>query len=169
DFIDGGDGTDLIQLSGALSDYSFERLADGSYRISDRVSDRDGTETIKNVERFSIKVGSANAIFDLGMDAPLPADDRIAIPTSGGSITIPFSALTANDIDFQHLGAPQLLSSWVGDAVGGTVALSADRQSVIFTPNPNFSGAMEFSYQVHDAQGNAGPTMTSVSDPSLRG
>lgn len=169
DTIDGGNGTDLIQLSGVLSEYSFERLADGSYRITDRVADRDGTELVKNIERFSFRNGPGYTTLDLGMDAPLPVDDRVGIPAGNGGVTIAISTLIANDIDFQHLTAPQLSLSWVGDAVGGTVALGADRQSVIFTPNAGFSGALEFSYRVRDAQGNAGPTIVNVSDPSVRG
>lgn len=168
DTIDGGDGIDLIQLSGALSDYSFERLSDGSYRITDHVADRDGSEIIKNIEKFSFKTGLGNTAIDIGLNAPLPVDDRIAVP-DGGSMTIAVAALIANDVDFQHLGAPQLSLSWVGDAVGGTVALSADGQSVIFTRNAGYLGPMEFSYRVRDEQGNTGPTIVTATDPAIQG
>ncbi|MFA5952838.1 MAG: S8 family serine peptidase, partial [Hyphomicrobium sp.] len=170
DTIDGGDGIDLLQLNGPLSNYRFAAAPGGGFLITGLGSEGivDGTVHVTNVEKFSFKSGQAVTALDLGLNAPLPVDDRLAIGASG-SVTIAASTLIANDIDFQNLAAPQISLTWVGDAVGGIVALSADRQSVVFTPKPGFSGPMEFSYRAQDAQGNAGPTVQNVADPTLRG
>lgn len=168
DVIDGGAGIDLIQLSGSLSQYRFVRTASGAYQITDLVADRDGTMLLNNVESFAFKSGTAMTALALGLDAPLPADDRISV-AAGGPVTIAVASLLANDLDFQHLDAAQLNINWVGDAVGGTVRLSSDRLSVTFTPTAGYSGPIEFSYRVNDAQGNAAPIIANTGDSTLQG
>ena len=50
DVIDGGNGTDTVNLSGLVSDYTI--VAEGiGFRITDLVSDRDGSAFVTNVER----------------------------------------------------------------------------------------------------------------------
>lgn len=168
DVIDGGAGIDLIQLSGSLSQYRFVRTASGSYQITDLVADRDGTMLLNNVESFAFKSGTAMTALALGLDAPLPVDDRISV-AAGGPVTIAVASLLANDLDFQHLDAAQLNINWVGDAIGGTVRLSSDRLSVTFTPTAGYNGPIEFSYRVNDAQGNAAPIIANTGDSTLQG
>ncbi|WP_162270304.1 S8 family serine peptidase [Bordetella ansorpii] len=168
DVIDGGAGIDLIELSGALSDYRFVRTANGGYQITDSVADRDGTMVLTNVEKFSFKTGTSTTTLDFGLDAPLAVDDRISV-AQAGTISVAASSLLANDLDFQHLDAAQLSISWVGDAVGGTVTLSSDRKTITFTRKPGFSGPIEFSYRVKDAQGNTAPVIANAADPSVAG
>ncbi|MFL9672331.1 S8 family serine peptidase [Pseudomonas marginalis] len=168
DVIDGGAGIDLIQLSGSLSQYRFVRTASGAYQITDLVADRDGTMLLNNVESFAFKSGTAMTALALGLDDPLPVDDRISV-AAGGPVTIAVASLLANDLDFQHLDAAQLNINWVGDAVGGTVRLSSDRLSVTFTPTAGYSGPIEFSYRVNDAQGNAAPIIANTGDSKLQG
>ncbi|WP_416391027.1 S8 family serine peptidase [Alloalcanivorax xenomutans] len=167
DVIDGGTGVDLIELSGALSEYVFVRTAGGGYQITDTVADRDGTLVLTNVEKFSFKTGTANTTLDLGLDAPLPVDDRVSV--TDGPVTVAAATLLANDLDFQHLDAGQLSIDWVGDAVGGTVTLSQDGQTIQFTPEVGYRGPVEFSYRVKDAQGNGAPTIGNAADPSVSG
>lgn len=166
DTIDGGAGIDLIELSGALSDYRFIRTASGGYQITDTVADRDGTVVLTNIEKFSFKTGTASTTLDLGLDEPLPVDDRIAV-AAAGPVTISVSSLLANDLDFQHLGAAQIAIHWVGDAVGGFVSLSQDGQTVTFTRKTGYAGPIEFSYRVKDAQGNAAPIIANAADPTV--
>ncbi|NMY12672.1 S8 family serine peptidase [Pseudomonas veronii] len=168
DVIDGGAGIDLIQLSGSLSQYRFVRTASGAYQITDLVADRDGTMLLNNVESFAFKSGTAMTALALGLDAPLPVDDRISV-AAGGPVTIAVASLLANDLDFQHLDAAQLNINWVGDAIGGTVRLSSDRLSVTFTPTAGYNGPIEFSYRVNDAQGNAAPIIANTGDSTLQG
>ena len=168
DVIDGGAGIDLIQLSGSLSQYRFVRTASGAYQITDLVADRDGTMLLNNVESFAFKSGTAMTALALGLDAPLPVDDRISV-AAGGPVTIAVASLLANDLDFQHLDAAQLNINWVGDAIGGTVRLSSDRLSVTFTPTAGYNGPIEFSYRVNDAQGNGAPIIANTGDNTLQG
>ncbi|MBR8655752.1 S8 family serine peptidase [Achromobacter sp. Marseille-Q0513] len=167
DTIDGGAGIDLIELSGALSEYRFVRTANGGYQITDLVQGRDGTMVLTNVEKFSFKTGTTSTTLDLGLDAPLPVDDRIVVAASG-NVTIATASLLANDLDFQSLDAAQLSIHWVGDAVGGSVSLSQDGRTVTFTRAPGHTGPIEFSYRVKDAQGNTAPIITSAADSSVQ-
>lgn len=180
DTVDGGAGVDMIELKGELADYSFVKNADGSWTITDhensdgstveagQVSDRNGVQQVKNVERFSFMLGKTPAAADFTLNNPLPADDRINVGTAG-SYSIAASALLANDLDLQNPGSPQLAIYWVGDALGGTVALSADGQNITFTPQEGSTVIPEFSYKVKDAQGNLAPVVTNTSDPTISG
>lgn len=180
DVVDGGAGIDLLELEGNLEDYRFVKNADASWTVTDtkmldgstvggtQVSDRDGVQRVKNVERFSFESGRTTNVLDFDMAAPLPVHDTIKIAALAGNITIAKSTLLANDIDFQNLNNPQTLSIyWVGDAKGGTVAISGG--NVVFTPSTGFSGVPEFAYKVRDAQGNAAPTLANAADASLSG
>jgi Ca2+-binding RTX toxin-like protein len=176
DTVDGGEGYDLIELQGGLEDYRFVQNADGGWTITDTrnadgsmvaeglVSDRDGVQFARNVERFSYMRGSAWTTYDFAYSNPLPADDRIEVAATSSSHAISAASVLANDVDFQK----QALSLyWVGDAIGGTVALSADKKTITFTPNPEYVGPLEFAYKVQDSQGNRAPTFTLVSDSSV--
>lgn len=188
DVVDGGAGVDLIELQGSLDEYRIQayglnsdgstawritdtRNSDGSFVASGTTSDRDGVQQLKNVELLSFKNGSLSSAMSLGMAAPLPVEDRIKVSASGGAITLNAATLVANDIDFQNLAAPKIALTWVGDAVGGSVVLSADRSSVVFTPTPGHAGVMEFAYTIQDqdATPNAAPMVTLVADPSRKG
>lgn len=176
DTVDGGEGYDLIELQGGLEDYRFVQNADGGWTITDTrnadgsmvaeglVSDRDGVQLTRNVERFSYMRGSAWTTYDFAYSNPLPADDRIEVAATSSSHAFSAASVLANDVDFQK----QALSLyWVGDAIGGTVALSADKKTITFTPNPDYIGPLEFAYKVQDSQGNRAPTFTLVSDSNI--
>ncbi|MGO4389419.1 hypothetical protein AB4Y85_17965 [Microvirga sp. 2YAF29] len=53
DTIDGGSGGNVAQFSGKESEYVITREADGSFTVTDRIADRDGTDTIKNVRTLA--------------------------------------------------------------------------------------------------------------------
>jgi len=57
DFIDGGEGTDIAVYRGKLADYTFSKNESNLWVITDTKSNRDGTDTIQNIEtlRFSDK------------------------------------------------------------------------------------------------------------------
>ncbi len=185
DDVDGGAGTDLIELRGELADYRVRRNADGSYTLTDtrnhdgsaaptwELSDRDGVQHVTNVERFSFMRGATPTAADFGMAAPLPVDDRIGFDDGQSQIVIPVSQLLGNDLDFQSASADldgsALAVYWVGDALGGTVGLSADKKTIIFTPNAGDNGPLEFAYKVQDGQGNQAPVVTNSADPTITG
>ncbi|KGM39698.1 hypothetical protein JY96_05760 [Aquabacterium sp. NJ1] len=182
DTVDGGDGTDLIELQGQLEDYKFEKAGANSWRITDtrnvdgslvvtgQVSDRDGIQEISNVERFSFKCGGLTTVMDLGQASPLPINDRVSDLVIGRSMLgINASSLLANDLDFQNTGTPQLSITWVGDAVGGSVALTDDR--IVFMPTIGYTGPLEFSYTIQDRESapHAAPIVNLINDPSQQG
>lgn len=178
DEVDGGDGTDLLELHGGLEDYTFAKTTEG-WSITDNknvdggnvaagaVSNRDGVQRVKNVERISFKRGMGTGILDLGTDAPIPVNDVVRKGAASGSVTINSTELLSNDVNFQRLASPQITINWVGEATGGTVALSADRQQITFTRQSGYSGPVSFSYKVSDAQGHSAPTMQDVLNPSV--
>ena len=67
DTIDGGAGQDTAIFKGLKSEYVITSLNNGSYTIRDKVANRDGTDTISNVEYLSFKDGV------LSLKAPAPA------------------------------------------------------------------------------------------------
>ncbi|MDQ8183835.1 putative Ig domain-containing protein, partial [Pelagicoccus sp. SDUM812005] len=61
DTIDGEAGTDTAIYSGNREDYTVVENEDGSYQIQDNVADRDGTDTVSNVESFTFADGTFTA------------------------------------------------------------------------------------------------------------
>ena len=51
DALDGGDGTDTAIYSGDYADYTVTQTANG-YTVTDNTADRDGTDTLTNIERL---------------------------------------------------------------------------------------------------------------------
>jgi len=206
DTVDGGSGTDLLQLSGALEDYIFEYQYKGDYIqknghwvqkpswvIKDtknldgsrvdfskgEVSDRNGTQTLTDVERFSYMRGNINTVMNLDMDNPLPVNDVIRGVNASQPIRISVSTLLANDIDFGKINNPAFNISkvveWVGDAVGGSVEIDSGSGDIVFRPNAQYKGVMEFTYQMADWVTNVpglvltAPTIQDVANPSVMG
>jgi Ca2+-binding RTX toxin-like protein/subtilisin-like proprotein convertase family protein len=179
DEVDGGAGTDILQLAGTLADYTFVKNVDGSYTITDhknadgsavtagQISDRNGVQHITNVEGFSFQPvgGALKTVTYFNSLVPLPVDDQVNVDPAA-SYSIAAASLLANDIDFPN----QALSiKEVGGAEGGTVALSADRQTIVFTPKAGYLGQMGFTYRLQDAQGNDAPNIYDTADPSITG
>jgi len=52
DLVSGGLGQDTLILQGASSDYVIENVSGGTYRITDQVADRDGTDTFSSISRI---------------------------------------------------------------------------------------------------------------------
>ncbi|WP_426992744.1 S8 family serine peptidase [Methylomonas sp. CM2] len=181
DTVDGGAGIDLLELKGQLEEYRFAKNADASWIITDtqnsdgspvlagQVSDRDGVQQVKNVERFSFMRGQTPTAVDFTLPNPLPVNDRLEVNNTASSYSIAVSSLLANDLDLQNPASPQLSIYWVGDALGGSVALSADGKTITFTPKAGSTVAPEFSYKVKDTQGNTAPVVANVADPSVSG
>jgi len=58
DAIDGGEGdNDRATFSGSVADYTITLLPDGSLQVADNIPNRDGTDTVKNVEVLSFSSG----------------------------------------------------------------------------------------------------------------
>ena len=75
DTLDGGDGLDTAVYRGAKADYTITRNANGSYSVTDNTANRDGTDTVTNIEQLQF------------------SDQVLAISTE-----LPFSALFAANL-----------------------------------------------------------------------
>ena len=105
----------------------------------------------------------------------LPKDHRCRCATAdsgfivnkNGTISIPASALLANDTDPN--GLPLSITGVSNLANGnGTVSYNASTQTVIFTPTAGFTGTASFSYSIGDSSGASasGNVALLVNDPS---
>ena len=64
DTVDGGDGNDVLKLTGSQADYTFLLLEGGAVQITDNTADRDGVDTVVNVEQVQF-IGDDGALLDL--------------------------------------------------------------------------------------------------------
>ncbi|MCE4052359.1 S8 family serine peptidase [Pseudomonas sp. Au-Pse12] len=152
--IDGGGGINLVTLHGTHGDYLITRTGDG-YQVADKVAGRDGTVTLKNIQKLNFSDISA---VDLQTPNAMPVADTLTHNLQGQVFDrtqphlIAAASLLANDQVLNSQGALRIAQ--VGDAIGGTVSLTA-QGDVLFTPDRHYSGLLSFKYGVVDAAGNA--------------
>jgi subtilisin-like proprotein convertase family protein len=150
--IDGGSGTNIVEFHGSYGDYSIVKNGD-TYVATDKVSDRDGTVTFRNVQKLNFSDISG---VDLTASNALPVRDSLRVDKDGKNFDrlqphlIAAAQLLANDQKLNSSGPLRIKS--VSDAVGGTVSLTA-AGDVLFTPDKSFTGIMSFKYDVIDASG----------------
>jgi hypothetical protein len=103
-------------------------------------------------ETASITVNPVN-------DNPTANNDTLPnVAEDSGPNSIPFSALTGNDLKGPADEAGQtLIVKTVGSPVGGTVSIVGG--NVVFTPTANYNGPASFQYTVED---NGTPPLTSA-------
>ena len=159
--IDGDGGINIVTLHGNHGDYKITRTATG-YEVADTVSGRDGTATLKNIQKLNFADISA---VDLELPNALPVADVLTVDQRGKAFgrtqahLISAASLLAND---QHLNSSgPLRIANVGDALGGTVSLTSEGD-VLFTPDPRFTGLISFKYGVVDAAGNPSATVVNL-------
>ncbi|MDE2861131.1 MAG: Ig-like domain-containing protein, partial [Chloroflexota bacterium] len=118
----------------------------------------DGDPTLVSSAEFTLTVSKPNG-------APQAVDDTATV-AEGHVLTIPSSALLANDSDPD---AQTLAITRVGDAVNGTVALSADGTTVTYRHGGTESTSGSFTYAVSDGvdtdTATVALTVTPVNDP----
>ncbi|WP_218165603.1 S8 family serine peptidase [Burkholderia ubonensis] len=159
--IDGGGGTNIVTLHGKHGDYTITKTSTG-YTVADQVAGRDGALTLTNIQKLNFSDISA---VDLTLPNAMPVADALRSDAAGSAFNrtqphlISAAQLLAND---QRLGSQgNLHITTVGDAVGGTVSLTASGD-VLFTPNARFTGVMSFKYSVADAAGNPAATVVDL-------
>lgn len=180
--LEGGEGNDLLigtgaytvaRFRGSYAEYNFTRNADGTFTVTDTHADRDGTDTLKDISALNFADISQVAIsaslpnYGYGM----PANDQIDV-SGPGPYVISAANLLANDKDFAGLvlSIRQLLDvngnaiarGANGRVVGGLAALSADGNTITFTPDAGFTGVMKFKYRVQDSAGKTGAIVQQV-------
>ncbi|CNK03077.1 putative serine protease [Yersinia mollaretii] len=159
--IDGGGGINVVALHGSYADYTLTRTESG-YQVKDKVAGRDGTLTLKNIQKLNFADISA---VELGIKTIIPLND-ILIYGNGSPISrfqntnIPAQAVLGNDFRFNT--EAQLVIANVSDAIGGTVQLK-DEGDVLFIPDSTFTGVMSFNYEVKSVEGDSALSVLDLS------
>lgn len=160
--IDGDGGVNVVSLHGKHGDYLITRTAEG-YQVTDKVAGRDGTVTLKNIQKLNFSDISA---VDLQTPNPMPVEDVLTHDKSGNAFgrtqphLIAAESLLANDQHLNSQGGLRIAN--VGDAIGGSVSLTA-QGDVLFTPDANYSGLLSFKYGVVDAAGHISASVVDLS------
>jgi subtilisin-like proprotein convertase family protein/Ca2+-binding RTX toxin-like protein len=160
--IDGDGGINLVTLHGTHGDYRITRTATG-YEVADKVAGRDGMVTLSNIQKLNFSDISA---VDLLTPNAMPVADVLTRDQAGNVFDrtqvhlISAESLLANDQRLNAQGALHIAN--VGDAVGGTVSLTA-QGDVLFTPDAKYTGLTSFKYGVADAAGNLSASVVDLS------
>jgi hypothetical protein len=144
-----GPSNGTLSGSGATRTYTPNLNFVGSDSFTFRASD--GTSN-SNIATVTITVGGQN-------DAPVAVND-----TASTSEDVPVSIqVLANDTDDEN-DPLTVQSVAVTSSTNGTVSISADKKSVLFTPAAEFSGTGIFSYVANDGalDSNAAVVMVQV-------
>ncbi|MBD8147980.1 S8 family serine peptidase [Pseudomonas fluorescens] len=159
--IDGDGGINIVTLHGNHGDYKITRTATG-YEVADTVAGRDGTVTLKNIQKLSFSDISA---VDLDLPNAMPVGDVLTVDQAGKAFDrtqahlISAASLLANDQHLNSTGTLRIAS--VDEAVGGTVSLT-QQGDVLFTPDPRFTGLLSFKYGVVNEAGNPSATVVNL-------
>ncbi|WP_246545050.1 S8 family serine peptidase [Photorhabdus hainanensis] len=160
--IDGDGGINIVSLHGNHGDYQITRT-DSGYVVADKVAGRDGTVTLKNIQKLNFADISA---VDLQTPNAMPVEDVLTHDKDGKVFDrtqphlIAAESLLANDQHLNSQGALRIAN--VGDAIGGTVKLTA-QGDVLFTPDADYTGVISFKYGVTDAAGNPSASVVDLS------
>jgi Ca2+-binding RTX toxin-like protein len=162
DVLDGGDGIDRAVFSGALGEYLIKQNSDGSFTVRDTVADRDGTDTLRNIEQLQfIDFTGAPAAHMSGGPAAAQnevtvredATDGVVIDVLGNDTGAGLRVAQINSTDVA-VGVPLQVDD-------GFVQLRADGK-LLFTANADFSGTAEFAYTVADDDGDGASAKVTV-------
>jgi hypothetical protein len=124
DTLDGGAGIDTAVYTGPHTDYSYSFIHTGNLAgtVTDGVANRDGSDTLQNIELIQFSDGTYNTVTNV-FTPTVPLDVAPVVVTSGGTTAAleqtPIavdSALTVSDVDSPNLA-------------GATVAITGGFQS----------------------------------------
>lgn len=151
--IDGGGGVNVVSLHGTHADYLITRT-DSGYLIRDKVSGRDGTLALKNIQKLNFSDISAVGLHE---NTIIPIDDVLTRNKFGRPFSrdrshlISGADLLANDLSFNDKSPLHITS--VSDAIGGDVYLN-HTGNIQFYPDNKFTGVMSFKYSLMNAAGD---------------
>ncbi|MCC7006202.1 MAG: S8 family serine peptidase [Ottowia sp.] len=163
--VDGGGGINILELQGSYADYQIDKInnAQGAqFRITDKMRERNGTVTFKNIQKLNFSDISA---IDLTSPNAMPVTDMLRVNATGHAFNrqqaqlISAAQLLANDHILNSQG--KLRISALSDVVGGVATLTSSGD-ILFTPHAQFNGMMRFKYSVTDAAGNAAITVQNL-------
>ncbi|MBO6640605.1 MAG: hypothetical protein JJ947_00005, partial [Altererythrobacter sp.] len=124
DALDGGDGDDVAVYSGNRADYVITANADGTWTIADTVADRDGTDTLVNIERVQFDGDGQTVYLVTGTDADdFTSLDGTIVSGAGLLFAGPgdsyVNGLAGYDVLFGQGGSDVLLGADGGDFLRG--------------------------------------------------
>lgn len=178
DMLEGGDGTDIAEYTGKFAEYRIFRVDHRDWRIADSRHGRDGSDTLRDIERLSFADWWAIPIDKPG---PLPVDDAVNVREQPrrdvsyegrdlrGAHVIRGARLLANDISLSGYplrlrvlvdkdGRDVASGAWA-QMEGGQAVLTPSGDVIFESTNP---GNMRFRYRIADDQGNAGASAMSA-------
>jgi VCBS repeat-containing protein len=125
DYIDGGAGTDTAVYSGSLADYTLYRLGPITGVVHNGPggpgSGADGADLLVSVERLQF----ADVTIDLtANNAPIAANDAVALTEDAGSYNSGSASVLDNDFDFE--GDTLTATPGVFNGTYGTLTLNAN-------------------------------------------
>ena len=100
-------------------------------------------------------LGTASATVALSVNAsppPVANNDSGFVTSTNSTLSIPASALLANDTDPNGL---TLSITGVSNPSNGTVTYNSSTQTISFVPTANYTGPAGFAYTISDGQGTA--------------
>jgi hypothetical protein len=177
DVLDGGTaGNDIARYSRSVLEYDIERISSSQARVKNTraPSNRsDGNDLVRNIERLDFK--DRQVFLDGQNNAPIAQPDKGFSVFDGASLSIPFSRLLGNDVDFD---GDRLSITQVKGKPGKSVRIVGN--SVVYTPPVGIQWALAgfssyestFLYTVSDGKGGtatASATVTVNRPKSLRG
>jgi subtilisin-like proprotein convertase family protein len=150
-FIDGKGGTNTVVIEGPQADYHIEQkgsrlfLTDSDHRID--------TVMLSHIQK--IQFTDVLYVKDELLPSFTPVDDDLWEDQTGQVFTrlhphlISSSQLLSNDEG--GLSHPLYITT-VNNAIGGSVSLT-ESGHILFIPDPNFTGLMQFEYEINDVEG----------------
>ncbi len=163
DMLDGGEGVDMASFTGNLEEYRLQKLNDSSWRISDRINARDGSDILANIETLYFK---NTGWVDLTIPEPIPIADVITLQDDDFQIMKPFgnptkvmvidaNRLTNNDFSMQperlkiqaiaDKYGKQIRLDTLGDIDAGSIMLTSDNK-IVFSPTIANNFSFSFNY-----------------------
>ena len=176
DVLDGGLGPDVARYRGSVLQYDISRVSSTQFNVRHarpRPGQSDGADLVRNVERLDFK--DRKVYIDGSNNAPLAQPDDGLSTVDGKSLTIPFSRLLANDVEFD--GDKMTITNVKGKPPESVRIIGG---SVVFTPPVGIQWALAsftsyeipFLYTVSDGRGGtatASATVTINRPSDLRG
>jgi len=147
DRIDGGAGLDEVAFSGNSADYQIS-TANGITTVRDNVANRDGTDTLVNVETLRF-IGDGSTVSLVAPNAAPTAGAFASSGTEDGDIVIARGSLIARSFDPD---GDLLTLAGVSGASQGRVWIDLVGD-IRFRPDADFNGNAGFDYTVGDGRG----------------
>ena len=142
DNLDGGTGTDTAYFVGSRAQYDIVLdNATGTVTVIDLTANRDGTDTLRNIENLRFSDQTIN----LGNPSTWPQAMASSVQTPVGQGT-PLWQLTATG------GQGALSFALAGQAAHGTAAINPDG-TFTYTPSAGYNGSDSFQFRVTDSFG----------------